>query len=155
MSDPEAGSSHPYGTCISMGALRRDAESLSSEEFLRQLVYDARRREGPAAVERPTGRLTDDETREWTAEFGLDDASDLLVTPALPRHLRGAEPATPTDPSSPGQAHRVDRSATPSAEPEDRPSLVDVVPADVLAEAERLLEAEAKRRLDEWPPESP
>jgi hypothetical protein len=147
---------------IIRAARRRRCKCLSSEEFLRQLVHDAQRGEGASRSARPSGDLSDDEVQEWAAEFGLDDGTPLPQTPDLPQHLRPLPPppatVEPTDESS-GKSSAArrrtrDRKPKPAETDKARLSSVDCVPADILAEAERLLEAEAAMRQQEWPPET-
>jgi len=143
---------------IIRAARRRRCKCLSSEEFLRQLLHDAQRDQAAPTFERPSGNLSEDEVRDWASEFGLDNGSPLPPVPDLPRHLRpsppshaSAETTGDAPDASTSRRRRRDRKPTPDQPDESRPHLVDVVPADILAEAERMLEAEAKLREDEWP----
>jgi predicted RNA-binding protein with PIN domain len=115
-------------------AKRRKCRTISSEEFLRQIGEDALAAGGGEAPPKPVGGLSDLEVDAWMRVFGVDAAA--------PSHLGNDDAPASRDKATqdrpaPSAGHGGASAASPAdEESEDEPPAP--LPADLIAEAERL-----------------
>ena len=76
---------------VQRSARRRRSKTITSEQFLQQLVDDARKPARPKQPAKPAPPISDKQVERWKSLFGLDDAEQRRAVEAgarLPAHLR-------------------------------------------------------------------
>ena len=120
---------------VSRQARRRRCRTLDSEAFLRQLIDDAARQEKrPASQDRPSGKLSGRQVKQWMAAFGVDPENPV---PDAPLEV---PPELDADPEAAPDVAGSDHGSSDKTPDHQAPETSSRLPEDLLNEARRIWE---------------